>query len=69
MVPNQGGTWWFGRGGWCPGQQVTPWVEDLTASVTPGQTATLSYRGLRGGSDPPDDSGDIVLSSYLVIER
>ena len=41
----------------------------VTASVTPGQTATLSYRGLRGGSDPPDDSGDIVLSSYLVIER
>src|SRR5208283_5153555 len=22
MVPNQGGTWWTGRGGWCPGGQV-----------------------------------------------
>jgi hypothetical protein len=69
MVPNQGGTWWFGRGGWCPGQQVKPWVEDITASVTPGETATLSYRGLRNGNDPLDDSGDINLSSFLVVYR
>lgn len=67
MVPNQGGTWWFGRGGWCPGQQVTPWVEDITALVTPGQTATIGYRGLFDDTDPPDDSGDIALSSYLVV--
>lgn len=69
MVPNQGGTWWFGRGGWCPGQQVTPWVEDITAHVTPGETATLSYRGLRNGNDPLDNSGDINLTSYLVVYR
>lgn len=69
MVPNQGGTWWFGRGGWCPGQHVQPWVEDVTDLVTPGQTATLSYRGLFNGADPPDNSGDIVLSSYLVVYR
>ena len=69
MVPNQGGTWWFGRGGWCPGQAVTPWVEDITAAVTPGETANLSYRGLRNGNDPLDDSGDINLTSYLVVYR
>src|SRR5690242_3949809 len=44
MTPNQAGTWWYGRGGWCPGQQVDPWVVDVTAEVTPGQTATVSYR-------------------------
>lgn len=67
MVPNQGGTWWFGRGGWCPGQQVTPWIEDVSDLVTPGETATIRYRGLFDDTDPPDDSGDISLSSYLVV--
>ncbi|MFO0550019.1 MAG: peptide-N-glycosidase F-related protein [Polyangiaceae bacterium] len=68
MVPNQGGTWWFGRGGWCPGQQVSPWVEDITELVTPGADATISYRGLyHNVAPPPDGSGDIALSSYLVI--
>jgi hypothetical protein len=69
MTPNQGGTWWFGRGGWCPGQQVDPWIVDVTADVTPGTTATVSYRGLLGGVNPPDNAGDIVLSSWLVVYR
>jgi hypothetical protein len=69
MVPNQGGTWWFGRGGWCPGQQVEPWVIDVTAQVTPGQDATLTYQGAYGGGTPFQKMGDIRLSSYLVISR
>jgi hypothetical protein len=70
MTPNQAGTWWFGRGGWCPGQQVDPWVMDVTADVTPGQTATVSYRGLFKNVDPPPDgSGDIDMTSYLVISE
>jgi hypothetical protein len=66
MTPNQGGTWWFGRGGWCPGRQVDPWVTDVTAEATPGQPLHLEYHGLYGGKVPPDGSGDITLSSYLV---
>lgn len=66
MTPNQGGTWWFGRGGWCPGQKVHPWSVDVTTNVTPGMDATISYRGLFGTSDPPDDAGDIRLVSYLI---
>jgi hypothetical protein len=69
MVPNQGGTWWFGRGGWCPGQQVEPWVIDVTGDVTPGQDATIAYRGLFADLDPFDKLGTIQLSSYLVISR
>lgn len=69
MTPNQAGTWWYGRGGWCPGQQVDPWVVDVTADVTPGQSATVSYRGLYAGSDPPDGSGNIDLVSYLVVHE
>jgi len=69
LTPNQAGTWWFGRGGWCPGQQVDPWIVDVTADVTPGQTATVSYRGLFAGADPPDGSGNIDLVSYLVVHE
>jgi peptide-N-glycosidase F-like protein len=69
MVPNQPGTWWFGRGGWCPGQQVDPWVVDVTADVTPGQTAQITYQGMYAGGTPPDGSGNIVMTSYLVVYR
>ena len=69
MTPNQFGTWWYGRGGWCPGQQVDPWVLDVTADVKPGETATVSYRGLYKGFDPPDGSGNIVMVSYLVVHE
>jgi hypothetical protein len=67
MTPNQGGTWWFGRGGWCPGQKVEPWVVDVTADVMPGQDAALEYKGLFGSNNPPDNAGNIVMNSYLVV--
>jgi hypothetical protein len=67
VVPNQLGTWWFGRGGWCPGQEVEPWVEDVTAFVTPGETAVIDYFGLFNGQTPPDGAGNIRMTSYLVI--
>jgi hypothetical protein len=46
---------------------VPPYVVDVTKDVTPGQTATVSYEGLLGGSTPPDGTGNIVMTSYLVI--
>ena len=67
MVPNQGGTWWFGRGGWCPGQQVEPWAADVTEVVTPGEVTTISYQGTLGSVVPPDGAGNIRMVSYLVI--
>lgn len=67
MTPNQAGTWWFGRGGWCPGQQVEPYAVDVTNDVTPGQTTTVSYRGLFNESTPPSTAGNIDLVSYLVV--
>lgn len=65
-VPNQSGTWWFGRGGWCPGQQVEPYVVDLTKDVADGKV-TVSYRGLLNGKEPPDNAGNIVMTSVLVV--
>ena len=67
MTPNQAGTWWFGRGGWCPGLQVDPFVADVSAQALPGVSATLSYRGLLGNATPPDGAGNIELNSVLVI--
>ena len=69
MTPNQGGTWWFGRGGWCPGQQVEPYVVDVTGDVTAGQTATISYKAMVNDSPPPDNAGNIRMVSYLVIHE
>jgi hypothetical protein len=70
MIPNQGGTWWYGRDGWCPGGQVTPHVWDVTSMVTAGTAATVTYEGLFGGTTPPaTGSGNIVLTSYLATFR
>ena len=66
-VPNQSGTWWFGRGGWCPGMQVDPWIVDVTKDVTPGQMATVSYQGLFMNKPPAQGLGNIVMSSWLVV--
>lgn len=67
MTPNQGGTWWYGRGGWCPGAPVIPWAVDVTKDARPGTTVSVSYRGLFKNATPPDGSGNIDMSSYLVI--
>lgn len=71
MTPNQGGTWWYGRGGWCPGAPVEPYVVDVTKDAPAGQTVTVSYQGLLGGNTPPaadaGGTGNIDMVSYLVV--
>lgn len=32
-IPNEHGTWLYGRGGWCDGKQVDPWVIDVTGEI------------------------------------
>jgi hypothetical protein len=39
----QGGTWQYNRAGWCPGQSVIPWENDITTSLIAGQYVTLDY--------------------------
>ena len=76
-TPNQGGTWRTGRAGWCPGKDVTPWIVDVTAHITPGETTTVSYEALFDGApyEPvPSNSGQgfgaqINMRSWLVISR
>jgi len=40
---NQAGTWLFPRAGWCPGQEVTPYIINTTSSLSPGSTAQMDY--------------------------
>ena len=75
VIPNQYGTWPYGRGGWCPGLDVSPWVVDITPALQEGQN-TITYRGLFDGEDyvprpHPDPQGGfgarIDMTSYLVF--
>ena len=68
-VPNQGGTWWFGRGGWCPGREVVPYIQDLTDLVTPGAQSSMTYEAKINGRAPFDDAGNIKLRAYAVFYR
>lgn len=40
---NQQGTWTLSRAGWCPGQQVTPFIFDLDSEMTPGEELAIDY--------------------------
>ncbi len=70
-VPNQYGTWWYGRGGWCPGKDVPVTEHDITDQLTLGETASIAYRVERNGSDYQATSSwaHTVVNAWLVIER
>lgn len=67
-VPNQYGTWWYGRSGWCPGKEVPMVMTDITAQVTPGADATITYHGYYLGSDYTG-SAAIRMTSWLVVSK
>lgn len=70
-VPNQYGTWWYGRGGWCPGKHVPVVLTDITSRVTPGADNTFSYEVLYNGKDYTLSSGwaHTIVRAWLVVER
>jgi Peptide-N-glycosidase F, C terminal len=76
-LPNQFGTWFYGRGGWCPGLDVAPWVVDVTSQVKKGQDNVFTYKGLlRGAPYAPKPSGsgqgfgaNIDMVSYVIVSR
>jgi hypothetical protein len=69
VVPNQHGTWYFGRGGWCPGQDVAPVAFDVTQAIRKGELNTLTYQARFGGQPITQHLGNVVLSSWLVVWR
>jgi hypothetical protein len=70
-VPNQYGTWWYGRGGWCPGKQVDVERNDVTAQLKLGQDNTITYQAMYQGEDAGggDNWQHIILNSWLVVYR
>ncbi len=75
-IPNQFGTWPYGRAGWCPGMDVAVWTADVTAQVKAGTTATISYQALIGGKPfVPQWTGQgdykpvIRMSSWVEFEE
>jgi Peptide-N-glycosidase F, C terminal len=70
VAPNQFGTWYFGRGGWCPGLDVRPYVADVTSNLK-SSVNEVAYSALVGTRQPEPDTkyGNINLSSYLVFWR
>ncbi|CAE8619746.1 unnamed protein product, partial [Polarella glacialis] len=77
VVPNQYGTWPFGRAGWCPGWPVRWWEVDVTpwllsnASVANTITYDASYNGTEYVPVPARNGNsqgfpaEIHLSSFL----
>jgi len=76
VIPNQYGTWGYGRAGWCPGRDVKPYIMDITDYVILGDDNVIDYNACRvsGNScvSPPTCAGDgycpeIAMSSYIII--
>ncbi|XP_062277932.1 uncharacterized protein si:dkey-256h2.1 [Scomber scombrus] len=72
-VPNEHGTWLYGRGGWCDGLQVNPWRVDITKQLDSSgfDSNTVVYFGLFDGKDPnpSQQPGNIIMSSFLVFYK
>lgn len=67
-VPNQYGTWWYGRSGWCPGKEVPLERIDVTSSVTPGADTTVDLEAYRLGSPYTGDNWRFIQhTSWLVV--
>ena len=77
VVPNQWGTWGYGRAGWCPGQDVHPAITDITDYVSIGEENVIQYSACRQSWNdcvappvcPPNDCycPEIAVSSYIII--
>lgn len=75
VVPNQYGSWPYGRAGWCPGQDVKLIEIDITEALVSGEN-TFSYAAYLDGKvyEPvvTDENGyraEIYLSSFLALYK
>ena len=75
-IPNQYGTWGYGRAGWCPGLDVDLNVSDITEYVLAGEENIIDYNACRVSGNScvtPPSCGtcgycpEIAFSSYIVI--
>ena len=81
VIPNQWGTWGYGRQGWCPGMEVEPFVVDITDYLIPGEENVMEYEACWASSsnqcygywptitDPSGYLANIVMASFIIISR
>lgn len=71
VIPNEHGTWLYGRDGWCDGQQVDGWQIDVTNHVTTSSQNRLQYYGWFNGTDPnpKENPGIMIMWSYLIYYK
>lgn len=62
-IPNQYGTWWYGRNGWCPGKEVP--VRSFDLGVTPGANVSLDMTVTVGGQ-PYEAGARVIYETFLV---
>ncbi|MBC8213862.1 MAG: hypothetical protein ISR90_02650 [Candidatus Marinimicrobia bacterium] len=79
VIPNQYGTWGYGRAGWCPGLDVDPFIQDITDFVELGDENVMQYEmcwASQGNvchddwpiiTNPSGYLAEIIMSSYIVI--
>jgi hypothetical protein len=68
-VPNQYGTWWYGRSGWCPGKEVPMVTIDVTDQVALGGDNVFEYQGFYLDAPYPSGGASIVMTSWVVISH
>jgi len=75
-VPNQYGTWGYGRAGWCPGLDVDPYITDITDYIAIGDENIIDYDACRVSGTAcltPPTCGtcgycpEVAFSSYIII--
>jgi Peptide-N-glycosidase F, C terminal. len=75
VVPNQYGTWPYGRAGWCPGKNVTLLEADISEALTSGENIFSYAAYLNGEIYIPvvtNENGyraEIYLSSHLALYK
>lgn len=69
-IPNEHGTWVYGRDFWCDGMDVKPHVQDVSAVLAPpGHINTVKYYGLFNGVTPAatGNSGAYIIMASRVV--
>lgn len=68
-VPNQYGTWWYGRNGWCPGLEVPVRTLDVTAQINLGADNSFTYAAYKEGAPYDNGGANLLLTSWVVVSK
>ena len=73
-IPNEHGTWFYGRDFWCDGSKVRPWLIDISSLLqdpNSGINNTISYEALYNWlpPDPTASPGIMIHHSYIAFYK